>query len=303
MSFSMTVDDGGLGFFLRVSWVNVFGNILKIIVEGSIGVFFGSVALTADALHSLADLLASLVVLVWGRLSFMGADETHPHGHGRIENLTALFVGGVIVALSIVLIRDSLFKILYGSETVYSIFLIFGLGFAVIDMGVVYWYTKKVNGFLDSPSLKALEEDCLNDIYTSIATGLGVVGLAFGQPLFDPIAGGLVALIVLYRGVKIGRENINYLVGSAPPIEKQNEIIDIIKSHPDVRGVHDFTAHYIGPEIEVEMHIEIDYNYTLREAHDIETEIINRVKEISDVGDVHIHLDPSGIGEWKEENS
>lgn len=286
--------------FIRASWANVGGNILKIVVEGGIGLSVGSLALIADAAHSLADLLASLVVLVWGRLYFEGPDSSHPHGHERVEPLTALFVGTTLVLIGLAILYDTGRTIIQGTQVEFSVFLVLGLGFAMVDMLVVYVYTKRLNEDLNSPSLAALAKDCLNDIYTSIAAVVGVVGISLGYPVFDPIAGGVVSLVIVYEGAKIGYENVEYLAGGAPPKEKQEEILNAVRSHPAVRGVHDFAAHYIGPVIEVEMHIEIDGNYTLREAHDIETEIRNRVIEVPDVYDVHIHLDPAGIGEWKE---
>jgi len=76
---------GGRDGFARASWANVLGNVVKIVAEGSAGLAFGSVALLADAAHSLADLVASVVVLVWGRSAFDEPDTTHPHGHDRIE--------------------------------------------------------------------------------------------------------------------------------------------------------------------------------------------------------------------------
>jgi len=88
--------------------VNVIGNAVKIIVEGSVGVYFGSVALVADAAHSVADLVASAVVFVWGGSRYDAADETHPHGHQRIEPLTALLVGATIAVLGLVLLRESI---------------------------------------------------------------------------------------------------------------------------------------------------------------------------------------------------
>lgn len=76
--------------FVRASWVNVIGNLLKIAIEGSVGLAFGSFALVADAGNSLGDLLASVVVLVGGRFRFVDPDTTHPHGHEQIEPLAAL---------------------------------------------------------------------------------------------------------------------------------------------------------------------------------------------------------------------
>ena len=79
--------------FTRASAVNVTGNAAKILVEAAAGLAFGSVALLADAAHSVGDLVASGVVLVWGRSVYSDPDDTHPHGHQRVEPLAALFVG------------------------------------------------------------------------------------------------------------------------------------------------------------------------------------------------------------------
>lgn len=286
--------------FLRTSWVNVVGNIAKIGVEGTIGLAFGSLALMADAAHSVADLLASLIVLVWGRLAFEGPDPGHPHGHERVEPLTALFVGATLVLLALKLLWDSAMGILEGPSVVYSPYLVVGLGFAIVDMLFVYWYTRRSNRRLGSPALDALGKDARNDVYTSFAAIIGVFGAAVGHPILDPIAGGLVSTLVLSEGLSIARENVDYLVGSAPPVDELDHIRATIRSHPAVRGVHDLRCHYVGPSIEVEFHAEIDGDYTLSDAHRLETEIQNRVMMVPNVGDVHVHLDPSGIGEWKD---
>lgn len=286
--------------FLKASWANVLGNVLKILVEGGVGLTFGSIALVADAAHSLADLVASGVVLIWGRLAFEEPDTTHPHGHERIEPLTALFVGATLVALGLKVLYDAGIAILTSPAVRFDPLLVAGLAFGILDMLVIYWYTERVNRDLDSPSLHALARDCLNDVYTSLAAVVGVVGVALGAPILDPIAGALVSILVLREGVAIARENVDYLVGSAPPADVQQEIRDAITNHPEVRGVHDFRAHYMGPVIEVEFHAEVDADFSLREAHDLETEIRHSVQEVPSVGDVHVHLDPAGMGEWKD---
>ncbi|MFB6153786.1 MAG: cation diffusion facilitator family transporter [Halodesulfurarchaeum sp.] len=285
--------------FLQASWVNVLGNIVKIIVEGSIGLTFGSLALVADAAHSLADLLASAVVLLWGQLSFEGPDRTHPHGHERIEPLTALFVGVTLVVLAIKLLYDAWNAVVGESPVRFSLLLVLALAFAILDMVVVYWYTIRVNRSLESPSLDALATDALNDVYTSLAAVVGVFGAGVGIPALDPLAGGLVSVLVLRQGIAIARENINYLVGRAPPADDVARIEDAVLEHSSVVGIHDLRCHYMGPMVEVEFHAEVPGNLTLEEAHDLETELQERVMELAYVGDVHVHLDPAGLGEWK----
>ncbi len=292
-------DDDRRGF-TRASWANVLGNAAKIVVEGAAGVAFGSVALLADAAHSVADLVASIVVLVWGRSSFDEPDENHPHGHERIEPLTALFVGAVIALLGLLLLYESIQGLLFGTDVVFSYLLLAALAFAIVDMYLVYRYTEYVNEEMGSTALTALATDCLNDIYTSIAAVVGVIGVLFGLPILDPIAGGLVSILVVSQGVAIGRENLDYLVGASPSSEKRAEITSTIRAHPEVRGIHDLTVFYEGTVLEVEVHVEVDGDLPFRDAHDVETDLVTALKNLEGVGDAHVHLDPSGIGEWKE---
>ncbi len=287
--------------FRKASWANVIGNAAKIIVEGAAGLAFGSIVLLADAAHSVADLVASLVVLVWGSSSYDEPDDTHPHGHDRIEPLTALFVGAVIALLGGLLLYESIQGLIHHEPPTASLLLLGALAFAIVDMYLVYWYTTRVNEELDSTALRALATDCLNDIYTSFAAVVGVIGILLGQPLLDPLAGALVSLLVIYQGVEIGRENVDYLVGAAPSDEKRTEITATLRDHPAVEGVHDLTVFYDGTVLEVEVHIEVDGDMPFRRAHDIESDLVDRLRAIDDVGDAHIHLDPSGIGEWKEQ--
>src|SRR6056297_2762438 len=286
--------------FLKVSWANVLLNSLKTSVEGTLGLLTGSLALTADAAHSVADLLASGVVLFVGRSAHEDADNSHPHGHDRFEPLSALFVGGVLVLLGLKLLYDSGHSLLTGVAAEYSLWLVIGLLFALGDMYLCYWYTQYVNQKLQLPSLRALAADSLNDLYTTGAALLGVLAMAVGYPLFDPIAGGVVSLLVIYQGTEISRENVQYLADSAPPESEQEAIKAQIRDHPSVHGIHDFVAYYSGHVIEVEFHAEVDRDLTVVEAHDIESELRERVREVEPVSDVHVHLDPAGLGEWKD---
>ncbi|WP_290813994.1 cation diffusion facilitator family transporter [Halovivax sp.] len=286
--------------FALASWANVVGNAAKIVVEGAAGVAFGSVALLADAAHSIGDLVASVVVLVWGDTRFDDPDSSHPHGHARIEPLTALFVGAVIAVLGLSLLYESARGIVRGEEGTFSYVLLGALAFAMADMYLVYRYTERVNADLDSTALAALATDCLNDLYTSFAALVGIVGLMLGYPLLDPIAGGLVSLLVVYQGVSIGRENVSYLVGTAAPEDHRERVRATLLAHPAVEGVHDLIVYYDGTVLEVEAHVEVDGDLTLREAHEIETELVRGTRALEPVGDAHVHLDPSGIGEWKD---
>lgn len=286
--------------FRRVAWVNVLGNAAKIAVEGSVGILFGSVALIADAAHSIADLVASIVVLGWGDGGYRDADASHPHGHARFEPMTALVVGVAIVLMGAILLYESAVGVWAGRTVEFSVALLGALVFAMGSMAALYRYTMRANRDLQSTAIHALAIDCRNDILTSCAAMAGVLGVLFGYAAFDPIAGALVSIIVIGQGIVIGRENVTYLLGSGAPESKRREIREALLAHPDVVGIHDVVVFYEGADLEVEAHIEVDGEMSLRRAHAIESEVVQRVRDITDVRDVHIHLDPSGIGEWKD---
>ncbi len=108
---------------------------------------------------------------------------------------------------------------------------------------------------------------------------------------------------ILYTGVEIVIDNFGYLVGVAPPDGLREEILDRALAHPEVNGVHDVVPHYVGPEVDVSLHLEIEGNRTLIEAHDIETTVVESIRNIPEIDDVFVHLDPKELGEWKENES
>jgi cation diffusion facilitator family transporter len=154
-----------------------------------------------------------------------------------------------------------------------------------------------------SPALEATALDNRNDILTAGAAFVGVVGAMAGVPILDPVAAAVVSIGIFYTGYEIVRDNVNYLVGAAPPESLRIEILRRAFSHPDVRGAHDVVAHYVGPEIDVSLHIEVEGDMTLLEAHDIETEVIESIRALPQVDDVFVHVDPKELGEWKEDET
>jgi divalent metal cation (Fe/Co/Zn/Cd) transporter len=117
--------------------------------------------------------------------------------------------------------------------------------------------------------------------------------------VLDPVAAGVVSLAVIYTGYEIVADNVTYLVGAAPPEDLRREIRDRALAHPDVHGAHDVVAHYVGPEVDVSLHVEVEGKSTLIEAHRIETEIVEAIRALPEVDDVFVHVDPRELGEWK----
>ena len=291
------------GVLRRVGFLVLLANVALALAKGGVWYWTGSLAVGSEAVNSLSDAAYSLIALAGLYLTTRPPDFEHPHGHERIEPFVSLFIAvGVFAAGGFVLWR-SLTAVLAGDVTVargpWAVVVL--VAAAVVKFGL-YRYCLDAAQEHRSPALRATALDNRNDILTAGAALVGVLGAAAGYPLLDPLAAGVVAFGILYTGVEIVRDNLNYLVGAAPPEDLRADIVRRALSHPDVEGAHDVIAHYVGPEVDVSLHIEVEGDRTLREAHDIETDVVESIRAMDGIDDVFVHVDPKELGEWKEDD-
>jgi cation diffusion facilitator family transporter len=295
--------DGRTTAVRRVTVVVLLGNLGLFLAKGVVWWFTGSLALEAEAINSLSDSVYSLVVVAGIYLTTQPADTKHPHGHERIEPFVSLFVATGIFAAGGGILYQAGTAILAGRYVVTTGPAAVGvLVVAAVAKYGLYRYCLAVGRGRNSPAVVATALDNRNDSLAAGAALTGVLGARLGYPVLDPVAAAIVAVAVLYTGVEIVRDNVNYLVGRAPSEELRARIVERALEHPDVEGVHDVVAHYVGPEIDVSLHVEVEGHHTLYEAHDIETTVVDAIREIPEVDDVFVHVDPRELGEWKDDD-
>ncbi|WP_137284720.1 cation diffusion facilitator family transporter [Halorussus salinisoli] len=289
----------------RVGAVILAVNVLLMVAKGLVWWATGSLAVGSEAVNSLADSAYSVVILAGLYLTTRPPDFSHPHGHERIEPFVSLFIAlGVFAAGGAVLWRavSSVLSGEVGPAVTSPAAVAVLVGTAAVKFGL-YRYCLEAAERTHSPALTATALDNRNDILTASAALAGVLGSGVGFPVLDPIAAGVVSAGILYTGYEIVQDNVDYLVGSAPPEDLRAEIVRRTLAHPEVRGAHDVIAHYVGPEIDVSLHIEVEGDRTLREAHNIETDIVESIRELEEVDDVFVHVDPKELGEWKADET
>jgi len=285
----------------RVGALVLAANLALVAAKGGAWWATGSLAVGSEAVNSLADVAYSVVVLGGLYLTTQPPDFEHPHGHERIEPFVSLVVALGVLAAGAAVLWQATTAVLSGdvgrSAGVAGVVVLAGTAAAKYGL---YRYVLGVADEHHSPALRATALDNRNDILTAGAALAGVLGSAAGYPVLDPLAAFVVAAGILHTGYEIVRDNVNYLVGAAPPEDLREEILSRALSHPDVEGAHDVVAHYVGPEIDVSLHVEVEGEMTLHEAHDIETELILDLESIPEVDDVFVHVDPRELGEWKD---
>ena len=286
----------------RVGVLLLLANLALALGKAAVWRTTGSLAVGSEAVNSLADTAYSTVVLAGLYFTTQPPDFEHPHGHERIEPFVSLFVAAGVFAAG--------GAVLYGAGTaILSPEPVRPTTGGALSMGVLavaaaakyllYRYCYRVGRRRESPALVATALDNRNDVLTAVAAMAGVAGAAAGYSVLDPLAGGVVAIGILYTGVEIVRDNVAYLVGAAPPEDLRREILRRALDHPEVHAAHDVVAHYVGPEVDVSIHIEVEGEMSLNRAHDIETEVIQAIRALPAVDDVFVHVDPKELGEWK----
>ena len=288
----------------RVGAAVLVVNITLVALKGAAWLLTGSLAVGSEAINSLTDVGYSVVILAGLHLTAQPPDSDHPHGHERIEPFVSLFIALAIFGAGVFVLWQAATAILTGDVGVAT----GRVGAAVLVVTIVakwglYHYCQSAGQRVNSPALVATAKDNRVDVLTASAALVGVVGASLGFPVLDPLAAGVVSLGILYTGVEIVQENVDYLVGRAPPADLREEIVQRALAHPEVDGVHDVVAHYVGPEIDVSLHVEVQGDRTLFEAHNIETDIVESIRDIGEVDDVFVHVDPRELGEWKEDET
>lgn len=278
---------------LAASIINVIANTLLFGIKLWVALLSGSIALLSDAFNSLTDIASSIAVFICVRISGKQADEGHPFGHSRAEP-----VAGLIVAILAGILGFEVIKI--SVERLFSEEALVVVGTAALLVPVITivtklcmaTYFKRVGKELHSPAITASATDSMMDVAVSVAALVGIIGVKFGYPVLDPVAGLVISVWIIYTGYSIGMENIDYLMGKAPESELMEELKGAALSVPGVEAINTVRAHYVGPFIHVEIHVEVPRHLSTYDSHEIGEEATRKVEEIGAIEKCFVHIDP-----------
>ncbi len=273
--------------------IAVVGNVLLTAGKAVVAWQAGSSAVLSDAANSLSDVFYSLLMAVGLYLAQQPADETHPQGHSRFEPLVSLLIAIAMGVAGFTAVRAGVRRFRSGGAAVAptwpTVVLLSGASIKVVMFKLVSGLAKQAS----SPALRASARDNLVDVLGSLAAWLGVLGSNLLHPLLDPIAGLAVALWILRAMWEILSENVGYLTGRAAPPEVVADITAAASTVPGVLNVHQVIADYVGPELRVDMHVDVNGELTLREAHAIAEQVERRVEGLSTVDLAFVHVEPA----------
>lgn len=277
----------------RSTWVSVIVNILLTACQATAGVFAGSQALIADAIHSLSDLVSDFVVLVAGHYSHKEVDADHTYGHQRYENAASLALGGLLLAVGLGMLWAAFQKIQapHSVPSVHMIALWVALA-ALAAKELLFRYMLAVATKLRSSLLVANAWHARSDAASSLVVALGIGGNLLGFPLLDPIAALIVGLMVGKMGWGFFWSALHDLMDRAVSEEESAAIAATLRATPGVLGIHDLRTRKMGDLAIVDVHLEINAHKSVAEGHDIAVLARRRVLDAHHVLNVMTHVDP-----------
>ena len=266
-----------------------------------VGFATGSLGILAEAAHSGLDLIAAMMTFLAVRISGKPPDPNHLYGHGKVENLSALFETFLLLVTCFWIIYEATHRLFFHTVDLKVTFWSFAVMITsiVVDISrsrVLYRAARKYNS-------QALEADALHfstDIWSSgvVILGLFFVKLSEWVPSLtflrqgDSVAALMVGLIVVYVSVRLGIRTVQALLDVAPSgIEKK--IISAVEVLPGVTDCHNVRVRYSGSQFFVDIHVLVDGNQTLKEAHSLTEEIERVIQKFIPNADVTVHPEPS----------
>ncbi|MGM0484850.1 MAG: cation diffusion facilitator family transporter, partial [Candidatus Krumholzibacteriota bacterium] len=280
----MNITLGGMALNIALALIKFLG-----------GLFGGSKALIADSLHSLSDLISDILALVGLHFRYKESDDSHPYGHGKIESLTTIGVGLLLLGVAFWVGFDAI-KTMYRKTFLrpdtYTIWI---AGVSIVTKEVLFRFTDKTAGEIRSEVLHANAWHHRSDAITSAIIFVSITGARlFPELVFlDSAAALIVSIFILVISLDIIRKPISKIIDTSPSGKLLNSVAERMRDIEGVIDVHDISGRYYADIIRMEAHLEVSPDITVAEAHNIADKAEQRViREFDEISSVLIHIDP-----------
>ncbi len=258
------------------------------------GLVGGSRALLADALNSLLDIVANTVVWIGIRVAKRPADADHHYGHGLANTMAALFVATLLVATGVFIGVSAIHVIIDRHYSSPSALATVVAAFTIIVKEILYRVTLRAGQKANSPAVIANAYDHRADVYASLGALIGIIVAQVGYPILDPIAGFWIGILILKNAVSLLRDNLHFLMGGACDTRTFEQIVETARRIERVKHVRDVRVRSVGTRYIADIKIVVDGNLSVREGHDIATELkADLLRSVDHLQDAMIHVEPS----------
>ena len=269
---------------VRVSIVGIIVNLILVAFKATVGILTNSIAVTLDAVNNLTDAGSSVVTIIGTKLSGKRPNHKHPYGYGRIEYLTTILVGTIIVFAGISSLQESAGRIAHPDVPSYDLVSLIIIGVGVVVKVALGLYFRKSGELYSSDALTASGTDSLTDSLISLSTLVAaIIFIVFGVSL-ESWLGLVISAVIIKAGVEILLDALSGLLGERVDDDLALEIKDLATSVEGVRGAYDLVLNDYGPErLSGSIHVEVDDRLTAQQIDEISRKVQKAVFEKTQV--------------------
>ncbi len=280
-------------------------NLILVIFKITISFVVNSLAIRADGLNNLSDMGSNLASLFGFKLSNKHADIEHPYGHGRIEYISGLIIGFLIMAMGAFSLFEAIDKINNKEVLNFSYLTLIIIIFSMLIKLMMGFVNKEAGNLINSETLNAASKDSFNDVLLTSGTLISLLVYKFFSINIDSYIGLIVSLIVIKSGYDISKDVISLIIGKSPDKKLIKEIEDYILSNKEILGIHDVIFHDYGPSSKfMTLHVEVDYKEDVIKIHDkvdnIENYILGKYGILTTIHTDPLVVNDPKLNEYKE---
>jgi cation diffusion facilitator family transporter len=272
-------------------WISIVVNVGLFVLKYWAGIVTNSIAITADAWHTLSDSLTSIIVIVGIKISTKPADKEHPFGHGRAEWIAAIIIGILLALIAFNFISESLRRLKNHEAIEYGTIAIVVTVISILAKEALAQYALWAGRKTGSKAVKADAWHHRSDALSSVIILVGILVSTYFWWI-DGVLGIIVALLILYAAFDILKDSVSPMLGKEPAEDLIKQIKKLCwESAGEEVHAHHFHMHDYGGHTELTFHIRLAQEMTLEQAHDIASGIENTIKDDLNI-DATIHIDP-----------
>lgn len=279
--------------------IGIFLNSILCVSKFIFGILTNSVAIMADAINNLSDVMSSFITIMGFKISSTPPDKDHPYGHGRVEYITTFIVSIIILFVGFQFIKTSITRILKPEAIIISKP---SMIFLVLSILIKFWMSilnRKLGNQINSDLLIATSFDSLADCFTTSVVLISSIIVKYINFPIDGIVGTLISIYIVYSGYSIARDTVSYLIGKAPDDKLTMDVMEELKKYDMILGVHNLKFHTYGDRITMAtVDVEVNANNSLVKVHNLTSVIEKEMMEKFNISLV-IHAEPVG-GEFTE---
>lgn len=283
----------------KVSLVSIAGNVVLSLMKLLAGIVAHSNAMISDAVHSASDVFSTIIVIIGIRLASKASDKEHPYGHERLECVAAIVLAMVLLITGIGIGYTAVSNIArgnYGELLVPGMLALIAAIVSIVSKEAMYWYTRFYAKKIDSSALMADAWHHRSDAFSSVGALIGIAGARMGYPIMDSIASLVIFVFIVKAAYDIFKDAVDKMVDHSCDEQTQNEIYTCVKNHKDVLGVDLLQTRIFGNKIYVDVEIEVNASYSLRDAHHIAESVHDMIEQtFPKVKHIMVHVNPKEI--------